>query len=145
MEEIPNKMPENIPEQFTRQDRDTIIRLDTKFDRLSQDIRELKDSVVDRVSKLEADRATKSDLDAIKSKAEQLALRKVNSEDIVLLNTRVDSLEKWKSWMVGTGTAYILLAGIIASLLTYIYFNNLNHIQIDLEKHMVDTKGGETK
>jgi hypothetical protein len=90
-------MPDTqLPETFTRSDRDTIIRLDTKFDRLSQDIKELKDSVVDRVSRLEEDSADKADLALVKQKADDLLLRKANHEDIVALDIRVNTLESWK-------------------------------------------------
>ena len=88
-----------MEEKFTRADRDTIIRLDTKFDRLSQDIKELKDSVVDRVGKLEMDtarKADKADIETLKQKAEDLVLRKANHEDIVALAQRIDILESWK-------------------------------------------------
>jgi hypothetical protein len=132
-----NQMPDKtLIENFTRQDRDTIIRLDTKFDRLSQDIKELKDSVVDRISRLEIDRASKKDLDTLKERAEQLALRKVNHEDIVILCSKVETLESWKSWVIGAFS----LAGLVAALATYIYFSDLNHIKLDLEKHITQTK-----
>jgi len=124
-----------MEEKFTRQDRDTIIRLDTKFDRLSQDIKELKDSVVDRVSKLESDSANKADLAAIKQKADDLVLRKANHEDIVCLDVRVSALEKYRSWLVGVGFGF----GIIIGLVVYIYFSNLNEIKINLEKHISQT------
>ena len=128
-------MPENMEEKFTRQDRDTIIRLDTKFDRLSQDIKELKDSVVDRVTKLESESANKADLAAIKQKADDLVLRKANHEDIVCLDVRVSSLEKYRSWLVGVGVGF----GVIIGLVVYIYFSNLNQIRLDLEKHISQT------
>ena len=128
-------MPENMEEKFTRQDRDTIIRLDTKFDRLSQDIKELKDSVVDRVSKLESDSANKADLALVKQKADDLLLRKANHEDIVCLDVRVSVLEKYRSWLVGVGVGF----GVIIGLVVYIYFSNLNEIKLDLEKHISQT------
>ena len=124
-----------MEEKFTRQDRDTIIRLDTKFDRLSQDIKELKDSVVDRVTKLESESANKADLAAIKQKADDLVLRKANHEDIVCLDVRVSSLEKYRSWLVGVGVGF----GVIIGLVVYIYFSNLNEIKINLEKHISQT------
>ena len=124
-----------MEEKFTRQDRDTIIRLDTKFDRLSQDIKELKDSVVDRVTKLESESANKADLAAIKQKADDLVLRKANHEDIVCLDVRVSSLEKYRSWLVGVGVGF----GVIIGLVVYIYFSNLNQIRLDLEKHISQT------
>jgi hypothetical protein len=126
-------MPDKImPESFTRQDRDTIIRLDTKFDILIGDVRELKDNVVGRVGKLELDRANKTDLEAIRKQAEQLALSKANHTDIVALDCRIEALENWRSWTIGVGVCI----GVVAALIVYIYFSDINTIKTSLEKHI---------
>jgi hypothetical protein len=51
---------------------------------------------------------------------------------ICILENRVDRLENYKSWVVGAFS----LAGLLAALITYIYFSDINHIRLDLEKHM---------
>ena len=135
------KMPDKImPESFTRQDRDTIIRLDTKFDILISDVKDLKNNLVSRVNSLEETRANKQDLDLIKQKASDLELRKVNHTDIVALDERIETLENWKSWIIGGGSILVVVGGIIIGLITYIYFSDLNTIKKDLDKHISQTE-----
>jgi uncharacterized protein YdcH (DUF465 family) len=140
-------MPESMEEKFTRMDRDTIIRLDTKFDSLTDkfdkfndDIKDLKDNVVNRVCSLEETRANKQDLDLIKQKAADLELRKVNHTDIVALDTRIESLEGYRnSWKTATAIL-ILVAGVFISLVCYVYFNDINTIKTELQHHIESTQ-----
>ena len=129
-----------MPESFTRQDRDTIIRLDTKFDILISDVKDLKNNLVRRVNSLEETRANKQDLDLIKQKASELELRKVNHTDIVALEVRIESLEGYKNWIIGVGAGVMILGGIVIGLVTYIYFNDLNTIKTELQNHINETK-----
>ena len=131
------KMPDKImPESFTRQDRDTIIRLDTKFDILIGDVKDLKNNLVSRVVSLEETRSTKQDVELIRQKSSDLELRKANHQDIVALNTRVESLENYRSWFVGVG----VMIGVVITLVVYIYFNDINTIKKDLDKHITQSE-----
>lgn len=143
-------MPDSqIIETFSRQDRDTIIRLDEKqgsllatVNRIEAVVTDLKNNTVDRISKLESERVAKVDVEAIRKQAEQLTMSKANHSDIVDLGTRIDTLENYRWWIVGVGVSFILLSGIIISLITYIYFSDLNQIKTELQKHVESTQNG---
>ncbi len=127
------KMPDKImPEAFTRQDRDTIIRLDTKFDILIGDVKDLKDNLINRVGSLETTRADKSDLETVKQRLTSTA----NHADIVALDARIEVLENYRSWVMG-GMALI---GVVIALVVYIYFSDINTIKNELQHHIEQTK-----
>ena len=139
-------MPENLEEKFTRADRDTIIRLDEKqssllstVSRIESAVTDLKNNTVDRIAKLELDRANKTDVETLRKQAEQLSLSKANHSDIVDLGGRIDKLENYRWWVIGVGASFIILSGIIASLITYIYFSDLNQIKLELQQHIEST------
>lgn len=119
-------MPENLEERFTRSDRDTIIRLSEKqdatikaIDELKQNIKEIKDNTLSRVERLAIDKADKKEMDCVISD--------------------IENLKRYKSWIIGVGSTAIMLIGIIASLITYIYFSDLNQLKVLLEHHIDQT------
>lgn len=109
-------MAENLVEQFTRQDRDLIIKLDAKVDNLIETVRDIKDNTVSRVTRLETEKA--------------------NQKDFAELFYSVDSLEKWQSWSKGLFVA----AGLVAALISYIYLSDISKIKTDIETHISQTE-----
>jgi hypothetical protein len=98
-------MTEQIEERFTRQDRDTIIRLDVKMDNIITAVEELKDNTICRVKDVE--------------------------DDVKGVKKRLGVIENWKTGIIAIGGVF----SIVITLVVYIYFSNLNDIRKDLEEH----------
>lgn len=109
-------MAENLVEQFTRQDRDLIIKLDAKVDNLIDTVRDIKDNTVSRVSRLETEKA--------------------NQKDFTELFNRVDLLENWQAWSKGI----FAVMTVVVSLVVYIYLNDLGRLRSDLLNHEAETQ-----
>lgn len=65
-------------------DHDLLIRIETKLERVIQDVNDIKTNTVGRVETLELRKAEKTDV-------------KKNAD-------RINSLENWKNWLIGTTT-----------------------------------------
>ena len=121
-------MPDKIlPEAFTRQDRDNIITLGVRQLDMMDEVREIKDSIKDIQNNTI-------------SKLERLTLEKAAQKDVDFQNTRIDTLENHWSWAVGVGAGVLILMGVVTSLITYIYFTDLNTIKTELQNHINETK-----
>jgi len=138
-------MPDNREEKYTRADRDLLIKVDTKLDAVINNVKELKDNLVHKVSCLENDKVDKKDLDKVLKEREEkwtridnhleiLAKDKANREEIPTLTGRVNALENWRWWILGMFS----VMGVVIALTTYIYMNDMDRMQVNIDRCLED-------
>jgi hypothetical protein len=83
---------QNLTEQFTRADRDLIIRMDEKVDKLTFDVNELKNNIVERIACLEREKGDKAAIENSHADCKK---------HIEGLYKRISKLETWRYYIIG--------------------------------------------
>lgn len=131
-----------LPETFTRADRDKIIEVSIKTNEILRRFDSLENNAIRRIDALESEKAAREDLEkiyatrnvkweSIDKRIELLEKGKADSCDVQSVAKRTTKLENYR-WFIG---GIVALAGIVVTLVIYIYFHDIGQLQAALEKH----------